>query len=76
VPRDTDFESYLEVLKTDNVQQPRYTGETTILPGCYLRATARIKWISRASPTARIGGRAGGGAAVTGAGCDGAVYRH
>ena len=68
VPGDTDFGSCLELLKTDSVQQVRYTGETSILPGCYLRVTARVKAISGALPTVRIAGWAGqsGGAEVTG----------
>ena len=68
VPGDTDFASCLEVLKTDSVQRLRYTGETSILPGCYLRVRARIKAISGALPTVRVAGWAGqaGGAEVGG----------
>ena len=68
VPGDTDFGSCLEVLKTDSVQQVRHTGETSILPGCYLRVTARVKAIAGALPTVRIGGWAGqsGGVEVAG----------
>lgn len=68
VPGDTDFGSCLELLKTDSVQKVRYTGETSILPGCYLRVTARVKAIAGALPTVRIAGWAGqsGGAEVTG----------
>ena len=68
VPGDTDFGSCLELLKTDSVQKIRYTGETPILPGCYLLVTARVKAVSGALPSVRIAGWAGqtGGAAVTG----------
>ena len=68
VPGDTDFAGCLEVLKTDSVQRLRYTGETPLLPGCYLRVTARIKAISGAFPSVRIAGFAAdaGGAAVGG----------
>jgi hypothetical protein len=68
VPGDTDFGSCLEILKTDSLQKIRFTGETPILPGCYLRVTARVKAISGALPSVRIGGWAGqaGGAAVAG----------
>ena len=64
VPSDTDFGSCLEVLKTASVQQLRYTGETTILPGCYLRVRARVKAISGPLPTIRIAGWAGQGGGV------------
>lgn len=68
VPGDADFKSCLELLKTDSVQKIRYTGETPILPGCYLRVTARVKAVSGALPSVRIAGWPGqsGGAAATG----------
>ena len=52
VPADQDFGGCLEVLKSGATQKLRYMGETPLLPGCYLRVTARIKpscrkvWIS------------------------------
>ncbi|MEO9824325.1 MAG: right-handed parallel beta-helix repeat-containing protein [Paracoccaceae bacterium] len=69
VPSDTDFGGCLEVLKTDSVQRVRYTGETPLLPGCYLRVTARVKAISGPFPSVRIAGFAAdsGGLAVGGA---------
>ena len=68
VPGDTDFGSCLEVFKSGSVQQLRHTGETPILPGCYLRVRARVKAISGPLPTVRIAGWAGqaGGAEVLG----------
>ena len=68
VSGDSDFGSCLEMLKTQSVQRLRYTGETPILPGCYLRVTVRLKAISGALPSARVAGWAGasGGVAVTG----------
>ncbi len=68
VPSDLDFGGCLELFKTDTLQKLRYTGETPILPGCYLRVTARVKAISGPLPTVRIAGWAGasGGAAVAG----------
>lgn len=63
VPADADFGGALEILKTDSTQKLRYMGETPMLPGCYLRVTARIKAISGALPAVRIAawaGRAGG----------------
>lgn len=68
VPADQDFGGCLEVLKTDTTQKLRYMGETPLLPGCYLRITARIKAVSGNIPNVRIAGWAGGagGAHVTG----------
>jgi len=42
VPADQDFGGALELLKTQSTQQLRYMGQTTLLPGCYLRVTARV----------------------------------
>ena len=54
VPGDVDFGSALEFLKTDSTQRIRYTGETPILPGCYLRVTARVKAVAGPLPSVRI----------------------
>lgn len=65
VPADQDFAGCLELQKSSTVQKVRYMGETPLLPGCYLRVTARVKAISGNLPTVRIAayaGRAGGGA--------------
>ncbi len=59
VPGDADFGGCLELLKTDSIQKIRHTGETPILPGCYLRVTARVKAISGPLPSVRIAGWAG-----------------
>lgn len=68
VPADQDFGSALEVQKTQSLQKLRYMGETPILPGCYLRISARIKAVSGNLPSVRIAGWAGdtGGAHVSG----------
>jgi len=68
VQADQDFGGCLELLKTEGTQRLRWSGETPILPGCYLRVSARIKAISGNLPTARIAAFAGGagGAEVTG----------
>ncbi len=68
VPGDPDFGGTLELLKTDTVQKIRYTGETPILPGCYLRVRARVKAVSGPLPSVRIAGWAGqsGGSHVAG----------
>ena len=59
VAADQDFGGCLEVLKTQNTQMVRYMGETPILPGCYLRITARVKAVAGPLPTVRISGWAG-----------------
>ena len=56
VPADQDFGGALEMLKTQGTQQLRYTGDTPIVPGCYLRISARVKAISGNLPTVRIAG--------------------
>lgn len=60
VPADQDFGGCLELVKTEAVQKLRFTGETPILPGCYLEITARVKAISGALPSVRIAGHAMG----------------
>ncbi|RVV97758.1 right-handed parallel beta-helix repeat-containing protein [Mesobaculum littorinae] len=60
VPADQDFGGCLELVKTDSVQRLRYTGETPILPGTYLRVRTRVKAISGNLPSVRIAGWAGG----------------
>ncbi len=59
VPADQDFSGCLELLKTQGTQKLRYMGETPILPGCYLRITARVKAVSGNLPSVRIAGWAG-----------------
>ena len=59
VVADQDFGGSLELLKTSATQKLRYMGQTTILPGCYLRITARIKAISGNLPSVAIAGWAG-----------------
>lgn len=59
VPADQDFGGALEVQKGASVQKLRYMGETPVLPGCYLRITARVKAISGNLPHVRIAGWAG-----------------
>ena len=68
VPADLDFSGCLEIQKTDATQKLRYMGETPLLPGCYLRVTAKVKAMSGPLPTVRIAAWAGGagGAHVSG----------
>ncbi|WP_299727216.1 glycosyl hydrolase family 28-related protein [uncultured Tateyamaria sp.] len=67
-PADQDFGGCLELQKTETFTRVRYMGETPLLPGCYLRVTARIKAISGSLPEVRISGYAarGDGSEVTG----------
>jgi len=60
ISADADFGTCLELQKTQTTQKVRYMGETPLLPGCYLRVTARVKAISGAFPSVRIAGWAGG----------------
>ncbi|WBL33841.1 glycosyl hydrolase family 28-related protein [Sinirhodobacter sp. HNIBRBA609] len=54
VPADQDFGACLELTKTHSTQKLRYMGQTPILPGAYLRITARVKAISGNLPIVRI----------------------
>ncbi|MGJ8546463.1 MAG: glycosyl hydrolase family 28-related protein [Sulfitobacter sp.] len=56
VPADQDFGGALELIKTSSTQRLRYMGQTQLLPGCYLRITARVKAISGDRPSVRIAG--------------------
>lgn len=68
VSADQHFGGCLEVYKTASVQKVRYMGETILLPGCYLRVTARVKAVAGPLPSVRIAAWAGaaGGAHVAG----------
>ncbi len=59
VAADADFGGCLEVVKTETTTRLRYMGQTPILPGTYLRVSARIKALSGNLPTVRIAGWAG-----------------
>ena len=59
VPADADFGGCLELQKTSGTQKLRSYGQTPIIPGLYLRVTARVKAISGNLPTVRIAGWAG-----------------
>lgn len=60
VPSDPDFGPCLELHKTQPVQKLRHMGETPLLPGCYLRVSARVKAVAGALGSVRIAGWAGG----------------
>lgn len=70
VPADQDFGGCMEVQKTATTTKIRYMGETPILPGCYLRVTARVKAMSGGLPTVRIAAWAGGAGNVHVGGLD------
>lgn len=56
VPADQDFGGAIEIAKTDSTQRLRHMGQTPIIPGCYLRITARVKAVSGNLPSVRIAG--------------------
>ena len=68
VPADQDFGGCLEISKASSVEQLRYMGETPLLPGCYLKISAKVKAVSGPLPAIRVGAYAGGagGAPVPG----------
>ncbi len=75
VSADQDFGGCLEINKSAATTKLRYMGETGILPGCYLRVTARVKAVSGDLPSVRIAAWAGqnGGGEATGAATTGPV---
>lgn len=56
VPADQDFGGCLELQKTASTTKLRHMGQTPLLPGCYLKVTARIKAMSGNLPSVRIAG--------------------
>jgi len=54
VPADPDFGGCLELLKTSSQQLLRSFATTPILPGCYLRVSARVKAMAGAMPSLRV----------------------
>lgn len=70
ITADSDFGPCLELEKLDVTQKLRFTGQTPILPGCYLRVTARLKVTGGARPSVRIAAFAGNGSGVEVTGID------
>ncbi len=62
VAADADFGACLEITKQETTTRLRFMGETPILPGTYLRISARVKVIAGAMPAVRIGAFAGNAA--------------
>lgn len=56
VPADQDFGACLEIVKQATETRIRFTGETPILPGTYLRVSARVKAVAGNLPSVRIAG--------------------
>ena len=48
VPADQDFGTCLEVMKQQTTTSIRFKGETPMIPGVYLRVSARIKAVAGA----------------------------
>ncbi|MFV0292872.1 MAG: glycosyl hydrolase family 28-related protein [Paracoccus sp. (in: a-proteobacteria)] len=59
VAADQDFGSCLELNKVEDTTRIRFMGETPILPGTYLRVSARVKAVAGTRPSVRIAGWAG-----------------
>ncbi|MDM7458311.1 MAG: glycosyl hydrolase family 28-related protein [Paracoccus sp. (in: a-proteobacteria)] len=62
IPADQDFGSCLEIVKQQTTTSIRFMGETPMIPGVYLRVSARVKAVAGALSGVRIAGRAGDGA--------------
>lgn len=59
VPADQDFGGCLELQKTTATQRLRSFAQTPMIPGMFLRVTARVKAVSGNLPSVRIAGWAG-----------------
>ena len=59
---DQDFGTCLEINKIESTTRLRYMGQTPVLPGLYLRVSARVKCLAGSLPTVRIAAWAGDGA--------------
>ena len=62
VPADQDFGPCLEIQENQAVTKLRFMAETPILPGTYLRISARLKAVAGNLPSVRIAGWPGNGA--------------
>jgi hypothetical protein len=59
VSADADFGDCLEIVKIQSVTKIRYMTPTPMIPGLYLRVSARVKVLSGNLPNVRIAGWAG-----------------
>lgn len=64
VAADSDFGDCLEILKIDATTRVRSMGQTPIIPGTYLRISARVKVLSGHLPDVRIAAWPGSGSNV------------
>ncbi len=62
IPADQDFGACLEIVKQQTTTSLRFMGETPMIPGVYLRVSARVKLVAGAAAGVRIAGWAGDGA--------------
>lgn len=60
-PSDQDFGACLEIFKQQTTTSIRFMGETPMIPGVYLRISARVKAVAGALCGVRIAGWAGDG---------------
>ncbi|HID68150.1 MAG TPA: right-handed parallel beta-helix repeat-containing protein, partial [Roseibacterium sp.] len=70
VAADSDFGDCLEILKIDSTTKVRYMGQTPIIPGMYLRVSARVKVLSGNLPDVRIAAWPGAGSDIYVTGLD------
>ncbi|RMC37327.1 glycosyl hydrolase family 28-related protein [Paracoccus alkanivorans] len=56
VPDDRDFGTCLEILKEQSRTRIRYRGDTPMIPGVYLRVSARIKLVAGPACSVRVAG--------------------
>ena len=61
VPADQDFGPCFEVVKQQTTTSLRFMGETPMIPGVYLRVSARVKIVAGPLASVRIAGWAGDG---------------
>ncbi|MFN3277758.1 MAG: glycosyl hydrolase family 28-related protein [Paracoccus hibiscisoli] len=61
VPADQDFGACLEIVKQQTTTSVRFMGETPMIPGVYLRVSARVKAVAGALAGVQIAGWAGDG---------------
>ena len=61
VPADQDFGPCLEIVKQQTTTSVRFMGETPMIPGVYLRVSARVKAVAGALAGVQIAGWAGDG---------------
>lgn len=59
VAADADFGRCLEIVKAEATTRIRFMGQTPILPGLYLRVSARVKALSGNLPSVRVAAWAG-----------------